>query len=89
MKKINYKTIADLFMAVFYAGSIFAQNKKKTSEKFSDIDLVQLGPQEGVLFDTYVIGENSQSMTSTRWITSFKICIHLFFKQFYTKHIRN
>ena len=73
MKKIIYKTIAVLFMAVFSSGSIFAQNKKKTSEKFSDIDLGQLGPQEGVLFDTYVIGENSQSMTSTRWITSFKM----------------
>lgn len=52
-----------------------AENKKASSKtsSFSDINLVHLGPQEGVLFDTFVIGENAQSMTATRWITNFKM----------------
>lgn len=73
MKRIIYKTLTALLAAGVFCMSGFAQNKKKNSENFSDINLVQLGPQEGVLFDTFVIGENSQSMTATRWITSFKM----------------
>ena len=73
MKRIIYKTLTALLAAGVFCMSGFAQNKKKNSENFSDINLVQLGPQEGVLFDTFVIGEISQSMTATRWITSFKM----------------
>ena len=73
MKKIIYKTLTVMLLAAVFSVSAFSQAKKKEKEKFSDINLVQLGPQEGVLFDTFVIGENSQSMTSTRWITSFKM----------------
>ena len=43
------------------------------SDNFSDISLVQLGPKDGILFDTYEIGENVQSITSKRWITKFKM----------------
>jgi sulfatase modifying factor 1 len=53
-------------LLAFCSLSLFAQD-------FNDINLVQLGPKEGILFDTYVIGESSQSITANRWITSFKI----------------
>lgn len=61
-----------IFFICFFS---FAQTKKKSNEasSFSDINLVNLGPQEGILFDTFVIGENAQAITSNRWITSFKI----------------
>lgn len=74
MKKIK-KIISVSVIAAALGASIFALETKKSSKKtpFSDIELVQLGPQEGVMFDTFVIGENSQSMTATRWITSFKM----------------
>lgn len=62
-----------LLMSVFFIFSVNSQDKNSKPENFNDISLVQLGPQDGVMFDTFVIGENSQSMTATRWITSFKM----------------
>ena len=60
------------FMAI-HTFSLENKNNSNVTESFSEISLVQLGPQEGVLFDTFVIGENTQSITATRWITSFKM----------------
>jgi len=60
------------FMAI-HTFSLENKNNSNAIESFSEISLVQLGPQEGVLFDTFVIGENTQSITATRWITSFKM----------------
>lgn len=64
-----------LLLMLLAVSTVFSveNNKLKENSNFSEISLVQLGPQEGVLFDTYVIGENSQSMTATRWITTFKM----------------
>lgn len=40
---------------------------------FEDLDMVALGPEEGQEFDSYVIGDKSQSFTERRWITAFRI----------------
>lgn len=66
------KIAALILVICLAAGNLYA-GKSSDKSSFSDINLVQLGPQEGVMFDTYVIGENCQSMTASRWITSFKI----------------
>lgn len=71
MKKT--KILIALLMTGIIAFTAAADTRKKGSSNFSDINLASLGPQEGVLFDTFVIGENSQSMTAKRWITSFKM----------------
>lgn len=73
VKKMKKTNIIALTVAVFMALPSAALENKTESSSFSDINLVRLGPQEGVLYDTYVIGENSQSMTATRWITEFKM----------------
>lgn len=77
MKKSNIKKIVLInCLFSFLLSSGISQENSSSSKKqnqFSDISLVQLGPQEGVLFDTFIIGENSQSITATRWITSFKM----------------
>lgn len=70
----HIRKIAAICFACVLACEAFAAPKTSTKkEQFSDINLVQLGPQDGVLFDTFTIGENCQSMTATRWITSFKM----------------
>ena len=69
------KSFITVCLILFLQAFLFSAEVKKEDRKnsFSDINLVQLGPQEGVLFDTFVIGENSESITATRWITSFKM----------------
>ncbi|MGN0739520.1 MAG: formylglycine-generating enzyme family protein [Treponema sp.] len=70
------KTFVTVSLILFLQAFLFSAEVKKDDRQknsFSDINLVQLGPQEGVLFDTFVIGENSESITATRWITSFKM----------------
>lgn len=68
MKKAKILTALLITLSLFLTANSFAQGAP-----FNDIDTVTLGPQDGILFDTYVIGEGSQSMTATRWITQFKM----------------
>ena len=42
-------------------------------QDFDPVNLVRLGPQEGELYDTYTIGDGSQSLTARRWITPFEM----------------
>ncbi len=38
---------------------------------FKDLDMQHLGPENAVKYDTYIIGNNSQSFTAKRWIKPF------------------
>ena len=66
-----------VFAANVHAQTINTQPAKDSSQSenndfsFADMDLVELGPQNGELFDVYVIGDKSQSYTEKRWITPF------------------
>lgn len=40
---------------------------------FQDFDLVPLGPGDKAVYDTFTIGNNTQSFTAKRWITEFRM----------------
>ncbi|MCR5725593.1 MAG: formylglycine-generating enzyme family protein [Treponema sp.] len=41
--------------------------------EFDPVSEVTLGPTDGAVYDIYVIGDGSQSITATRWITPFSM----------------
>lgn len=43
------------------------------AQDFADLDMVKLGPKDGQKYDTYIIGNGSQSFTEKRWIQNFLI----------------
>lgn len=49
------------------------EKEAKEDFTFEDLDMVPLGPASGQKFDSYIIGDKSQSFTERRWITPFKI----------------
>ena len=61
MKKYIFTALTFLI-----TGSIFAQ-------EFNSLAPVRVGPRAPAQYDVYVIGDGSQSYTSTRWITPFEI----------------
>lgn len=69
MKKLTFAISLMLFLSV----SAFTQNSWSRND-FNAISLVKMGPlEEGALYDTYIIGDGSQSFTAKRWITPFFI----------------
>ena len=69
MKKI---LIVAAFFCVALSRHFFAQSVSGTPKRFSDIDLVRLGPaQSDAEFDTFIIGENAQSYTARRYVAPF------------------
>ena len=68
------KTKKNLFCALLISAILVPAAAEKTlHENFSDLDMVQMGPTDGQKFDTFVIGDGSQSYTERRWITPFLI----------------
>ena len=49
------------------------KNLDEEEFSFADLDMVELGPKDGEMYDIYVIGDGSQSFTEKRWITPFFI----------------
>ena len=60
------KSISILFTLLFSVSAVFSQ-------EFNALSMVRLGPEEPAIYDVYIIGDGSQSYTSTRWITPFEI----------------
>jgi len=58
------KRILEIIFATLLTSSLFA---------FESLDFVELKTPEDSDFDTYEIGEDSQTFTTTRWISSFAI----------------
>ena len=67
------RTIACLALSFFSLSPFFAQDELALIQDFEPVSLVRLGPEDGAHFDTYVIGDGSQSLTALRWITPFEI----------------
>lgn len=74
MKKIRFLLF---FFFSFSTLILTAQqdNKLPVEEDFifEDLDMVELGPEDGQKYDVYIIGDKSQSFTERRWIQSFYI----------------
>lgn len=47
------------------------ENDKEENYTFADLDMVETGPENGEIYDSYIIGDGSQSFTERRWITPF------------------
>ena len=43
------------------------KNLDEEEFSFADLDMVELGPKDGEMYDIYVIGDGSQSFTEKRW----------------------
>lgn len=53
--------------------SLQHKSKAVSHDAFNDFDMVTVGPDSLSDPELYIIGENTQSFTGKRWITSFKI----------------
>lgn len=62
MKKLT------ILLFIFFNIFVFAEDYS-----FADLDMVNLGPIKEAKYDTFVIGDGSQSYTAKVWITNFSI----------------
>lgn len=79
MKRFEFYAASFVFIALEILGAAcFAQsaaeNRLQTvlaGASFSELDMVKMGPVVGT--EKFIIGENAQTYTADRWISSFKI----------------
>lgn len=69
------KRLCCVFSALAFISLAASADSKDpaSADSFNDISTVTLEPPAGALYDTYIIGADTQSYTAQRWITSFKI----------------